>query len=114
VHIVDLLKKGVIWRIGSGSKLKIFHDNWMPRSDGMKVEGRRGNSCMKWVSELINQLTRTWDELAVCGCYLPRDVEAILMRVNSTNVLDEGLRIGGRGSWMNLKVESVKQGIYRK
>jgi hypothetical protein len=28
-----------------------------------------------------------------------------LTRVNSTNVLDEGLRIGGRGRWMNLKVE---------
>jgi hypothetical protein len=27
------------------------------------------------------------------------------MRVNSTNVLDEGLRIGGRGRQMNLKVK---------
>jgi hypothetical protein len=27
------------------------------------------------------------------------------MRVNSTNVLDEGLRIGGRGRRMNLKVK---------
>jgi hypothetical protein len=26
-------------------------------------------------------------------------------RVNSTNVLDEGLRIGGRGCWMNSKVK---------
>jgi hypothetical protein len=28
-----------------------------------------------------------------------------LTRVNSGNVLDEGLRIGGRGRWMNSKVE---------
>jgi hypothetical protein len=28
-----------------------------------------------------------------------------LTRVNSTNVLDEGLRIGGRGRWMNSKVK---------
>jgi hypothetical protein len=37
----------------------------------------------------------------------------ILTRVNSTNVLDEGLRIGGIGRRMNSKVKSVKQGVYR-
>jgi hypothetical protein len=35
-------------------------------------------------------------------------------RVNSTNVLDEGLRIGGIGRRMNSKVKSVKQGVCRK
>jgi hypothetical protein len=34
--------------------------------------------------------------------------------VNSTNVLDEGLRIGGRGRWMNSKVKSVEIGVCRK
>jgi hypothetical protein len=36
----------------------------------------------------------------------------ILTRVNSTNVLDEGLRIGEIGRRMNSKVKSVKQGGY--
>jgi hypothetical protein len=35
-----------------------------------------------------------------------------LTRVNSTNVLDEGLRIGEIGRRMNSKVNSVKQGGY--
>jgi hypothetical protein len=35
-----------------------------------------------------------------------------LMRVNSTNVLDEKLRIGEIGRQMNSKVNSVKQGGY--
>jgi hypothetical protein len=35
-------------------------------------------------------------------------------RVNSTNVLDEGLRIGEIGCRMNSTVKSVKQGVYRK
>jgi hypothetical protein len=37
-----------------------------------------------------------------------REVPSVLiklMRVNSANVLDEGLRIGGRGRWMNSKVK---------
>jgi hypothetical protein len=36
------------------------------------------------------------------------------MRVNLTNILDEGLRIGEIGRQMNSKVKSVKQGGYRK
>jgi hypothetical protein len=35
-----------------------------------------------------------------------------LTRVNLTNVLDEGLRIGEIGRQMNSKVNSVKQGGY--
>jgi hypothetical protein len=42
------------------------------------------------------------------GRSLPNQV----MRVNSTNVLDEGLRIGGIWHQMNSKVKSVKQGVY--
>jgi hypothetical protein len=35
-------------------------------------------------------------------------------RVNSTNVLDEGLRIGEIGRRMNLKVKLVEIGMSRK
>jgi hypothetical protein len=41
-------------------------------------------------------------------------VDVHVTRVNSTNALDEGLRIGGIGRRMNSKVKSVKQGVYRK
>jgi hypothetical protein len=37
-----------------------------------------------------------------------------LTRVNSTNVLDEGLRIGEIGHRMNLKVKLVEIFVYRK
>jgi hypothetical protein len=36
------------------------------------------------------------------------------MRVNSTNVLDEGLRIEGRGRQMNSKVRLIVIRVYRK
>jgi hypothetical protein len=43
------------------------------------------------------------------------EVEASpLTRVNSTNVLDEGLRIGEIGRRMNSKVKLVEIGVYRK
>jgi hypothetical protein len=78
VHGLELLKRGVIWRIGSGSKVKIFRDNWLPRIGAMKVEGRRNNSRKKWVSELIDANTNTWDVNEVRGCCAARDAEAIL------------------------------------
>jgi hypothetical protein len=37
-----------------------------------------------------------------------------LTRVNSTNVLDDGLRIGEIGRRMNSKVKLVEIGVYRK
>jgi hypothetical protein len=37
-----------------------------------------------------------------------------LTRVNSTNVLNEGLRIGEIGRQMNSKVRLVEIGVYRK
>jgi hypothetical protein len=36
------------------------------------------------------------------------------MRVNSTNILNEGLRIGEIGHRMNSKVRLVETGVYRK
>jgi hypothetical protein len=42
------------------------------------------------------------------------EIVQLMTRVNSTNVLDEGLRIGGVGHRMNLKVKSVKQGVCQK
>jgi hypothetical protein len=38
----------------------------------------------------------------------------LLTRVNSTNILDEGLWIGETGRRMNSKVKSIKQDVYRK
>jgi hypothetical protein len=58
----------------------------------------------------------SWDLWSGCGaCHLRSGGKANHMtRVNSTNVLDEGLRIGEIGRRMNSKVKSVKQGVYRK
>jgi hypothetical protein len=43
-----------------------------------------------------------------------RWISLLVTRVNSTNVLDEGLRIGEIGRWMNSKVKLVEIGVCRK
>jgi hypothetical protein len=42
------------------------------------------------------------------GIYMSTEYSRLLMRVNSVNVLDEELRIGGRGRRMNSKVKVQK------
>jgi hypothetical protein len=79
VHGLELLKKGAIWRIGSGTSVKIFRDNCIPRSDALKTFGRRRNSRCRWVSELIDPITRTWNEGLVRECCLSIDADAILV-----------------------------------
>jgi hypothetical protein len=32
-HGLELLKKGIIWRIGTGTKIRIWRDNWLPRGN---------------------------------------------------------------------------------
>jgi hypothetical protein len=50
-HGLDLLKRGVIWRVVNGSKIKIWRDNWVLRGN-LKIIGKAKKSRLKWVSEL--------------------------------------------------------------
>jgi hypothetical protein len=36
---LELLKKGVVWRVGDGASIKIWRDNWLPRPYSMKPIG---------------------------------------------------------------------------
>jgi hypothetical protein len=36
-HGLDLLKKGLVWRVGNGRNICIWRDNWIPRQSYMKV-----------------------------------------------------------------------------
>ena len=39
---VELLKSGLIWRIGDGRLVRIWRDNWLPREEELKVIGDKG------------------------------------------------------------------------
>jgi hypothetical protein len=78
IHGLELLKKGSIWRIGSGSMVKIWRDNWVPRADSLKVSGMKERCRLKWVSQLIDPVTRSWDKAIIRKYLYHHDAEAVL------------------------------------
>jgi hypothetical protein len=75
---LDLLKKGIIWRIGRGSQVRIWRDPWIPHDYSFKVTSRKGRCRLKWVSELLDSAGADWDYNKIVGIFNLADVEAIL------------------------------------
>ena len=75
---VDLLKKGIIWRVGSGSNINIWSDPWIPRGSTRRVITQRGGNVVTKVNDLIDPTTNNWDEDLVRQTFLPEDANIIL------------------------------------
>ena len=61
---LELLKQGVIHRIGNGRSTQIWRDNWLPRGYGLKPIGPMRSCRLRWVHHLIDD-SGAWDEMAV-------------------------------------------------
>ncbi|XP_044336255.1 uncharacterized protein [Triticum aestivum] len=75
---VELLRKGIIWRVGNGKDIDIWSDPWIPRGNTRRVVSHRGNNLITKVSELINPITNKWDEELVRQTFTPEDTKCIL------------------------------------
>lgn len=74
---LELLKKGVIWRIGCGSQVRIWRDPWIPREHSLRVTTGQGRCRLKWVSDLLDQEGRDWDADKLANIFNRADIEAI-------------------------------------
>lgn len=77
-HGLELLKEGVIHRTGDGRDTRIWRDNWLPRTYGMKLVGSVRTCRSRWVSHLIDTTSNSWDETTLCIYFYPCDVAEIL------------------------------------
>lgn len=75
---LELLKKGIIWRIGNGKNVHIWRDNWLPRNFYLKPGTRRRRSRLKWVSDLIDEERGEWKTEILQEHFDHVDVEEIL------------------------------------
>jgi hypothetical protein len=76
-HGLELLKKGVIWRVQDGSKIRIWRDNWIPRGN-LKASKKIGKGRQRWVSDLIDKNSMTWKEDLIRSLFPSYDAEEIL------------------------------------
>ena len=73
----DILKLGLIKRIGDGTTTKVWDENWIPRDFQHRPICCISDSPPNMVSALINSVTRTWDVQKLREHLLPMDVEAV-------------------------------------
>jgi hypothetical protein len=67
---LDLLKEGLIWRIGNGEKVNLWRDNWIPRDFNLKIRAGKSNSRAHKVNQLPILGTNMWNEdLVKKVCY---------------------------------------------
>jgi hypothetical protein len=75
---IEILKEGIVWRIGGGNKVDIWNDPWLPRETTRRPVTPRGHTIISKVAELINPITSSWDEKLVRQLFVPQDVDLIL------------------------------------
>jgi hypothetical protein len=74
---LDLLKKGLIYRVGNGNDIRVWRDNWIPRQTCLKVLSPRRNCRIRRVSELLDDQMR-WKEDLVRNTFQQIDADIIL------------------------------------
>jgi hypothetical protein len=85
----DLLKKGIVWRVRSGTKIQIWRDPWIPRPSSLKLNLKKTRTQLRWVSQLMKAVRREWDEGLIRSCLYPHDVEEVLkIRLSNWNEED--------------------------
>jgi hypothetical protein len=75
---VELLNKGVIWRVGDEENLNIWTDPWLPRDGIRKPITPKSASLLQNVSDLVNPSSGTWDDTLVKETFWEEDVKLIL------------------------------------
>ena len=77
-HSVELLKKGIIWRVGDGVNLNMWFDSWIPRDMSRRPITPRGAVLLRDVSELIDPVIGEWDVVLVRNIFWEEDARIIL------------------------------------
>jgi hypothetical protein len=80
LHGRDLLKRGLIWRIGDGSQVDVWQSNWIPRAGSQRPLGRRPDSSanmVRKVTDLLNLEGTGWDEARLNQVFFEFDVADI-------------------------------------
>jgi hypothetical protein len=82
---LELLKKGVIWRVGNGVNIRAWRDPWIPRAVTHVAKPARRRCRYRWVSDFL-QPDGTWNEERVLHFFDPEDAAEILRDITYPNI----------------------------
>lgn len=86
---LELLKKGLIWRVGDGKKIQITRDQWITRKEGLKPASFIRRSRLGWVNQLFIPNTNEWNEDLIRQIFHSFDADEICkIRTPSAKVED--------------------------
>lgn len=86
---IQTFKRGCIWRVGTGSKIDIWQDPWIPTSENRRVITPRGATLLGKVEELIDPHTGQWDADLIGSVFSPVDVRRIMQIPLRVELLDD-------------------------
>jgi hypothetical protein len=75
---LELLKEGIIWRVGDGENIDIFCDPWIPGGQTRWVRTPDELEEEIRVCDLINPITGQWDEDTIRNLFCAEDIKEIL------------------------------------
>lgn len=58
---LELLKKGIIWRVGDGKSIQIQRHQWIPRKEGLRTAAFTRRSRLRWVNQLMHPDRKEWN-----------------------------------------------------
>ncbi|PNT62283.1 hypothetical protein BRADI_4g01061v3 [Brachypodium distachyon] len=73
---LELLKEGIIWRVGRGTSIRVWRDNWIPRETHLKPVSLQGRCRSRWVADFLDDNGR-WKLDELQRWFLLVDVDAI-------------------------------------
>jgi hypothetical protein len=85
-HGLELLKKGIIWRIGDGKNIRIWRDNWLPRNFALKPQQGKTRCRYRRVEQLVDNISGTWNHDLVQKIFYHQDADTIL-QLNALELL---------------------------
>ena len=75
----DVIRRGMVWRVGTGEKVKIKEDRWLPdKTNGLVISLLPQVAAKTKVSSLIDQDQVRWNEEVVRNLFLPHEANSIL------------------------------------
>ena len=70
----DVIRRGMVWRVGMGERVRIQEDRWLPdKTNGSVISSLSQVAAKTKVSSLIDQDQFRWNEEVVRNLFLPHE-----------------------------------------